>query len=107
MKNWVELTDCEIEVMIAVYDLEKAGCEVSMHAVTEHINAIKKKGWKQQTVSTFMTRLRNKGYLEMERKGRVFIYASRVTMEEIHMGILEKYAQLLFGGDMERLVARN
>lgn len=107
MKNWAEITDCEIMIMAAVYSLEKAGCEVSMQKVTEYVNAEKNKSWKQQTVSTFMARLRNKGFLDMERKGRVFVYKSRVAVEEIHRGIFEKYADLLFDGDIEKFAAGN
>lgn len=39
------------------------------------------KTWKPQTVSTFLARLVEKGYLESHRQGRSYIYTAKVGQE--------------------------
>lgn len=39
------------------------------------------KSWKPQTVSTFLARLVEKGYLESRRQGRSYIYTAKIDQE--------------------------
>ncbi len=65
------LTDCELLVMKILWDAEK---ELGLSEVTQRANETYQRDWKLQTVSTFLTRLVNKSYLESYRQGRVFYY---------------------------------
>lgn len=65
------LTDCELLVMKILWDAEK---ELGLSEVTQRANETYQREWKLQTVSTFLTRLVNKSYLESYRQGRVFYY---------------------------------
>ena len=65
------LTDCELLVMKTLWDAEK---ELGLSEVTQRANETYQRDWKLQTVSTFLTRLENKSYLESYRQGRVFYY---------------------------------
>lgn len=40
------------------------------------------KSWKTQTVSTFLARLVQKGYLESQRQGRSYLYYAKIGQEE-------------------------
>ena len=68
MKFFQSLSDSEMEIMRYVWD--------SGEAVTTSIllEAFAHKGWKVQTVSTFLTRLADKGALRVEKRGKANVY---------------------------------
>lgn len=78
MKCFQSLSDSEMEIMRYVWD--------SGEAVTTSIllEAFAHKGWKVQTVSTFLTRLADKGALRVEKRGKANIYFPAVTEAEYH-----------------------
>lgn len=99
VKTNYEITDCEMEVYAAMTQMQHAGAELNMRDITDYINRIYKKGWKTQTVSTFLARLRRKGLIGMERRGRIFVYELYADLDGIRMHIIRKYADILAGGD--------
>ena len=78
MKFFQSLSDSEMEIMRYVWD--------SGEAVTTSIllEAFAHKGWKVQTVSTFLTRLADKGALRVEKRGKANVYFPAVTEAEYH-----------------------
>lgn len=74
-----ELTYSELLVMKSVWDM---GEEVSLSQIVTHVNAQFHKDWKPQTVSTFLAKLVQKNYLQLERKGKSWIYKTLVSAEE-------------------------
>lgn len=74
-----KLTTCEELVMKTIWDASE---ELSMMDIMQRINDKYCKEWKSQTVSTFLARLVQKGYLQSYRKGRVFFYRALVPLEE-------------------------
>ena len=78
MKFFQSLSDSEMEIMRYVWD--------SGEAVTTSIllEAFAHKGWKVQTVSTFLTRLVDKGALRVEKRGKANVYFAAVTEAEYH-----------------------
>lgn len=70
------LSRCEQIVMEEIWRLGQAeSCQIRETLEERGIN------WKAQTISTFTTRLRKKGYLEMHRKGKQFFYIPKVNCE--------------------------
>ena len=67
MQDW--LTDSELLAMKTIWE---SGEPLSVQEIMERTNQKYGKQWKVQTVSTFLGRMVKKGYLKMERKGRVF-----------------------------------
>lgn len=66
-----ELSKCEVMVMKAIWS---SGDILTMQEITVKVNDLFHKTWKTQTVSTYLARLVKKGYLSMERQGRLFYY---------------------------------
>lgn len=64
-----ELTNCEVLAMKVIWHSEEA---LSIQEITRAVNAAYDKDWKVQTVSTFLSKMVKKGYLDMQRKGRFF-----------------------------------
>ena len=78
MKRFQSLSDSEMEIMRYVWD---SGQSVTTSILLE---AFAHKGWKIQTVSTFLTRLADKGVLRVEKRGKANIYFPAVTEAEYH-----------------------
>ncbi len=78
------LSDCEQMVMKCIWDSDS---ELGVKELMEIVNEKHSRTWKLQTVSTFVARLVKKGYLDMYRNGRTFLYRPLMT-EEDYKGIL-------------------
>lgn len=78
MRNFQSLSDSEMEIMRYVWDSGEAVTTSRLLEVFAH------KGWKVQTVSTFLTRLADKGALRVEKRGKVNVYFPAVTEAEYH-----------------------
>lgn len=74
-----ELSKCEGMVMKAIWSSVDI---LTMQEITVKVNSLFHKTWKTQTVSTYLARLVKKGYLSMERKGRLFYYYPLIEEKE-------------------------
>ena len=54
-----------------------------------HFNEVDKKEWKKQTVNTFLSRLSQKGFLNVDKGGKRAIYIPAVTADKFY----ENYAK--------------
>lgn len=69
----------EIFIMKIIWSADKA---LGVREVMARANSINNKDWKVQTVSTFLSRLVQRNFLTMERRGRVFYYHPNISEEE-------------------------
>lgn len=97
-----ELTDCEVLVMKVIWENDEV---MSIQEITSRINQRYKKDWKLQTVSTFLSRAVKKGYLEMKRSGRSFLYYPLVTEEEYGKREIVKCVEDWGSGQLGNLIA--
>lgn len=97
-----ELTDCEVLVMKVIWHSEEA---LSIQEIMGAVNATYDKDWKVQTVSTFLSKMVKKGYLDMQRKGRYFFYYPLVTEEEYGDREIKKCVELWSDGKIDGLLA--
>ena len=78
MKFFQRLSESEMEIMRYVWDSGEAVTTSILLEVFAH------KGWKVQTVSTFLTRLVDKGALWVEKRGKANVYFSALTEAEYY-----------------------
>lgn len=78
MKTFQSLSDSEMEIMRYVWDSGESVTTSRLLEVFAH------KGWKIQTVSTFLTRLADKGALRVEKRGKANVYFPALTEAEYH-----------------------
>ncbi len=64
-----------------------------------------KKLWKANTVLTFLTRLADKGFIRMEKQGRLNEYIALYTEDEYLESLTGSFIDTVFGGDAKSLVA--
>ena len=94
MKQFQSLSDSEMEVMQAVWS--------SQGPVTtgEMVERFSDKGWKIQTVATFLTRLVEKGVLKMEKRGRGNLYSPALTPEGYRSREARNMIDTMYHGSM-------
>ena len=92
------ISECEEQVMSIVWKCDEA---LTMQDLMEKVNQSFGQQWKPQTVSTFLSRLRQKGYLRMERKGRLAFYYSEVSVEQYRKDRLQDVVSMLYGGNID------
>ena len=95
------ITDCELLVMKILWDTTE---ELSLPGIVDAVNTAFDRTWKPQTVSTFLARLVRKGYLDMVRKGRLFIYYPKVSKKEYATIVIGNYVEFYCENDASRIV---
>lgn len=73
-----ELTPIEEKVMMVIWDSDE---KPYLSKLVKEVNERYNKDWRPQTISTYLAHLVHKGYLSLERKGKVFIYTPLVDKE--------------------------
>ncbi len=92
-----KISNCEKMIMSVIW-----GCSdhPSLHSVMSTVNQRYGKEWKPQTVSTFVTRLAKKGYLNVYRKGRYSYYMPLISLTEFRRQTLDDLVTTLYGGNI-------
>lgn len=96
-----KLPESEELVMMVVWDANEApDLEETMTKVNERYG----KSWRPQTVSTFLARLRKKGFLSAYKKGRYTYYVPEVSRQEYRKLIVRKLVRNIYAGDSAELI---
>lgn len=94
----IKLSECEEQILIAVWKSEEQAC---LKVVQADVNSRFAHEWKSQTVSTFLSRLVQKGYLKMERKGRNAYYHPEISLEQYRKVKLQSLLKIMYDDDVE------
>lgn len=74
-----DLTKIEIKIMKVIWNSPE---KLHLKTVQEKVNETFGADWKPQTISTYLAHLIRKGYLSMERNGKVFLYTAEILEKE-------------------------
>ncbi len=99
----MELTKAETKVIMVIWETDH---DMALPEILEKVNSRYQKDWKPQTVSTFLTRLVKKGFLNMYRQGRSFLYHPCFSQDQVLRGILMEMASVWFRGDCQLLLRK-
>lgn len=94
------LAQSEEEVMRKIW---KLATPVSSAMFLEAFS--EEKGWKSQTISTFLSRLVSKGYLFVEKHGTANLYTPAVSEDEFKQINAERFIDKIYGGSIKNMVA--
>lgn len=67
--------------------------------------AVEERGWKRTTISTFLTRLVEKGALSSEKRGKQYYYSALISKEEYTKSQTGNLIKSLFGGSIKAFAA--
>lgn len=97
MKDKMQLTESEEIVMKSIWDI---GDDMCLSQIMEYTKAYGK-DWKSQTVSTFLSKLVLKEFIDPYRKGRYFHYKVLITEKEYKSYKLGRYLTFWNKDDMK------
>ena len=93
------LSESEMEIMRAIWDAAGPMSTAQLLEIFAH------KGWKAQTMSTFLSRLVEKGVLAVERQGRANLYTPAVTPEQYRQQEAEHIIDSMYHGSLRNFLA--
>lgn len=98
-KTIKQLPDAELEVMLAVWHKEKPVTSTEiMHALQS------KRSWAIQTLITVLSRLVDKGFLRVEKKGRNNVYHVLIGESEYKEFESKSILEKLYGNSFKNFV---
>lgn len=94
------LTEAEEAIMFKVWEIAPPITSVILlKAFTET------RGWKSQTISTFLSRLVDKNYLSVKKRGAANEYQAIISKEEYEQNFAREVINKIYGGSVKRLIA--
>lgn len=94
MKPFQSLSDSEMEIMREIWRSDPPVTSSQLQ------NSFAHKAWKAQTMSTFLTRLVDKGLLLAERRGKGNAYTPAVTEQEYHKREAQHVIDSMYHGSL-------
>ena len=92
------LTDTEAVIMKAIWDHEEP---VQTTELIRSLNDDYGKNYARTTVTTFLDRLKGKGYIETSKKGRLSYIHPQISKEDYLTDYLIQMTEFWFDGDYE------
>ena len=109
MAEFKRMSETEMEIMQRLW---VQGTPLSTSELLAYFNDEKEKRWKIQTISTFLSRLTEKGFVVPMQKGRGYIFTPAVThaqyksaeaknvLDELYDGSAKNFFAALYGGNL-------
>ena len=99
MTAFHRLSGSELEIMQAIWTSEEPATTAGLLEVFAH------KGWKSQTMSTFLTRLVDKGLLVQGRRGKANTYVPALSPEEYQQREARSVLDSMYHGSVRDFLA--
>lgn len=99
MKCSNSLSESEMEIMQVIW---RSGVPMTSGNL---LHLFSHKGWKIQTLSTFLTRLADKGALVVEKRGKNNLYTPAFSEEEFHAREARRLVEDMYHGDLRDFLA--
>lgn len=96
-----KLSETEMELMRTIWECEPPVTSTALLRIFSQ----RGKDWKAQTISTFLSRLVEKGALTATRQGRTNLYAPRISPEEFKLLETQHVLDDLYQGSVKKLIS--
>lgn len=101
MNQLQKLSDTEMELMEVIWECEPPVTSTELL----HMFSERGKEWKAQTISTFLSRLVDKGALTATRHGRTNKYVPRISPEDYKLLETQQVLDGLYQGSVKNLIS--
>lgn len=98
MKHLKEISETEMEIMEFLWKQEEP---IATTELLAYFNTERQKGWKIQTISTFLTRLAKKGLVFSKSRGRGTVHYPAITLEEYNRVKARNILEVMYDGSMK------
>lgn len=102
MKKIEKLSDSEREIMDIIWNIDR---KVTSSEILKIFNEGKGKKWSAQTISTFLTRIVDKGILKSDKEGRTNYYYYIVNKKEYESNQAENILNNLYKGSLKNFLS--
>ena len=102
MSKIEKLSDSEKETMVIIWNLYR---KVTSSEIMKIFNEKKGKKWSPQTISTFLSRIVDKGILKAEREGRTNYYYAVIDKEDYERDQAENIINNLYKGSLKNFLS--
>lgn len=100
MKKMKRLGDAELEIMLVIWEAQ--GPVTSSYV----LSALEgKRDWRLSTLMTVLSRLVDKGFLQLNKEGRSNFYSPVVTEEDYRRSESKDVLEKLFGNNIRAMVS--
>lgn len=97
MKN---LTEAEAEIMSKIWEMDAPVSSAMLLAEFSET-----RGWKAQTICTFLSRLVNKGFLSVEKRGTANVYTAAISKSDFENLVTEDLISKTYNGSIKNMIA--
>lgn len=94
-----KISQSEIDIMQKIWETQNP------ITANDIIEIFYEKEWKSQTVSTFLSRLVEKGYLKKSIKGKTNFYTAAITKEQYKNYETQNFIKSVHGGSIKSFIA--
>ncbi|HBU82242.1 MAG TPA: BlaI/MecI/CopY family transcriptional regulator [Paenibacillus sp.] len=101
MNQLQKLSDTEMELMEVIWECDPPVTSTELL----HMFSERGKEWKAQTISTFLSRLVDKGALTATRHGRTNKYVPRISPEDYKLLETQEVLDGLYQGSVKNLIS--
>ncbi len=102
MSKFQKLSDTEMDLMLIIWRLNY---EVTSSELLDIVEREKGKTWSGQTISTFLSRMIEKGVLTSYKKGRVNYYIASITIEKYKQKEAEGILNEMYKGSVKKFLS--
>ena len=90
----ISIGESELEIMKVLWSFEEA---VDTRRISE---AVQERKWKRTTISTFLTRLVQKGAVSCEKRGNLYYYSPLISEKEYKKSQTKSLIKNLYNGSI-------
>lgn len=102
MKAFFDLTPVELELMEMFWN---ASGPLSFGEILEYVNSVLGKNWKNQTLNTYLSKMRTTGLVDVERSNYHYGYFAAYTKDEYVQQWTQKLVKESYGNSISNFVA--
>lgn len=96
-----EISVCERMIMKVLWEADE---DLDLMTTSARVKEEFGKEWKLQTVATFMTRLKKKGYISIYRNGRRSYYHPLIKMNDFKVSTLSEHIRFFNKGSISAFI---
>ena len=94
------LTEAEAEIMSKIWEMN---APVSSAMLLSEFSETR--GWKAQTICTFLSRLVNKRFLSVEKRGTANVYTAIISKSDFENSMTEDLISKTYNGSIKNMIA--
>lgn len=94
------LTEAEAEIMSKIWEVNVPVSSAMLLAEFSET-----RGWKAQTICTFLSRLVNKKFLSVEKRGTANVYTAIISKSDFEYLMTEDFISKTYNGSIKNMIA--